>query len=140
MKRTALMIFAAFAAIACGRVCAPKTDLPIAQFCVPDGGAPAGTALTLMAMETCGGCDTSVSRCDVAVTGTTIALSLSGETCTLPPGTACTLACRISTFNCAVPALAPGQYTVTGVGASESPTKTLRVSDGGTASCAIAAF
>ena len=139
MKRTALLIFVAFAAAACGRVCAPKTGLPLSAFCVPDGGAPAGLALTLMARENCGGCAQTSTRCDVAVAGHDITLTLSGESCTMPPGTACADVCRVETFTCAVPALAAGQYTVTGTGSTTGP-KSFTVADGGSASCAVAAF
>ncbi len=132
--RTIGVLVVLLGAVGCGRLCVPKSDFPVADFCVPDGGAPAGQALTLMARENCGGCGTSVDRCEVTVSGNQIQLALSGESCSMPPGTACTLECRIGTYSCPVPALAAGQYTVKGGTAAN---QILVVADGGTTSCAV---
>jgi len=90
---------------------ASPTPQAAASFCAPTTAA-AGQALRLQLREQCGGCTQHASRCDVVVQGQEVKLQLMGETCTLPPGTACSALCAVSTFDCAVPALAAGTYHV----------------------------
>jgi hypothetical protein len=102
------------------------------SFCVPDAGvAPAGQALTLEIAD-CGGCGTSSLSCTVARDGGSIVLTLEGQQCEPPPGTACLAVCRIDRYSCAVPALPEGDYTVS---APNSGSQTLQVRDAGAASC-----
>jgi hypothetical protein len=81
------------------------------KFCAPTNAA-AGQALRLQIREGCGGCTHRATKCEVVVSGQDVKLQLLGEVCELPPNTACPAVCSISTFDCAVPALAAGTYRV----------------------------
>lgn len=101
--------------------CGGDTGMPMCQlsavpqaasaFCAPTRIA-ANQPLRLQIREQCGGCTQHATRCEVAVQGTDVKLSLVGEVCTLPPQYACATICSVSTFDCNVPALMPGTYRV----------------------------
>jgi hypothetical protein len=120
----------------CGgsRTCKASSNQLAGSFCVPDGGALANQALTLQIVEACGGCERTATGCTATVSGTTVALSLDGEQCSLPPGQACDAMCRVSKFNCTV-TLDAGTYTVTANGPSA---QTLVVGATGATACAAA--
>ncbi len=91
------------------------------KFCVPTSAA-AGQPLKLQIREQCGGCMQRATKCEVVVSGMDVKLKLMGEVCELPADTACPAICSISTFDCAVPALAAGTYRVsTPVGSATVP-------------------
>jgi hypothetical protein len=93
-------------------VCTASTTPQAAtDFCAPASIA-SGQVLRLQLREQCGGCTQRATRCAVVVQGQEIKLQLLGETCTLPPGTACPAICSVNSVDCAVPALAAGTYRV----------------------------
>lgn len=111
------LLLASLLLAACGGgpqspVCqASPTPLGAAAFCAPQRIA-ANQPLRLQLREQCGGCTSYADRCEVQVKGQDVTLRLLGQTCTLAPDTACPALCRVATFDCAVPALAPGTYRV----------------------------
>lgn len=119
-----------------GRQCKAESSVAAAAFCVPAEGAPAGTALTLKVRETCGsecGSAPVAQRCVVSIDGSRLTLALAGESCSASSGTQCAALCRVSSFDCAVPALAAGAYEVEVAGLAA---QTLNViADGGVATC-----
>jgi hypothetical protein len=121
---------------ACGVLPTPCHDVDEGgAFCVPDSGvAPAGQTLKLQVIDQCiGGCGKATLDCTVTVDGGTISLDITGSVCDPAPGTECALLCALKPMECDVPALAPGDYTVTAPGQSA---KTLHVeADAGVASC-----
>jgi hypothetical protein len=135
MRIASMLILSALVA-GCGgaKTCKPSSNQLAGSFCVPDGGALANQPLTLQVVEACGGCERSATGCTATVSGTTVALSLDGELCTLPQGMACDAMCRISKFTCTV-TLDAGTYSVTANGPSA---QTLVVGATGATSCAAA--
>lgn len=116
MKRRLAIILLALGA--CGGsgseapVCQRSDDPQLAvAFCAPAAIA-ANQPLRLQIQEQCGGCERRADRCEVQVQGQEIQLRLRGQTCTLPPNTACPTLCSVNTFDCTVPALAAGTYRV----------------------------
>lgn len=103
-------------------------------FCVPDSGvAPAGQKVTLEIVDSCGGsCGNTGTQlsCAVARDGGHIELSIAGSVCEPPPGTACPAICATLRFDCELPPLPEGDYTVVAQG---QPAQLLKVRDGGTA-------
>ena len=94
-------------------MCSASTTPQFAdKFCAPPNIA-AGQVLRLQIREQCGGCMQRATHCDVVVQGQEIKLQLLGDTCVLPPTTACAAICAVNTFDCSVPALAAGTYRVT---------------------------
>lgn len=91
---------------------ASSTAQAATDFCAPTSIA-SGQTLRLQIREQCGGCTQRATRCEVAVQGQEVKLRLLGETCILPPNSACPAICAISTFDCMVPPLAAGTYRVT---------------------------
>jgi hypothetical protein len=87
------------------------TPQEASTFCAPTRIA-ANQGLRLQIREQCGGCTQRATRCEVTVSGSDVKLSLLGDTCTLPGNYACPAICSVSTFDCNVPALAPGTYRV----------------------------
>jgi hypothetical protein len=137
MKAALAFAILALAAAGCGRQCkADPTAMAASAFCIPDGGAPAGQALTLRLREQCGGCGRSAQQCDVERSGSILTLALKGETCDMT-GQACDMMCRVSVFDCSLPALEAGSYEVKVAGL---PSQTMVVATGGTSSCALPAF
>jgi hypothetical protein len=84
---------------------------PASGFCAPARIA-SGMPLRLQIREQCGGCIKQATRCEVAVSGSSIKLRLLGQTCTLPPDVNCPAICSVSAFDCAVPPLVAGTYRV----------------------------
>jgi hypothetical protein len=110
------------------------------RFCVPDAGvAPAGRTLSFQVIDQCtGGCGHATIGCTVTRDAGTIALDITGQVCDPPPGTECALLCALTPMTCTLPALEPGDYTVTSP--SQSP-QTLHVeADAGVDSCTATFF
>ena len=112
----AVSLFAALAGCGGGSsqpICLPSATAQAAMdFCAPASIA-AGQTLRLQIREQCGGCTQRATHCEVVLQGQELKLRLLGDTCTLPPGTACPAICAINTFDCSVPPLAAGTYRVT---------------------------
>lgn len=93
-------------------ICLPSsTAQAVSDLCAPTSIA-SGQTLRLQVREQCGGCTQRATRCEAAVQGQELKLRLVGESCTLPPGSACPAICAINTFDCSVPPLAAGTYRV----------------------------
>lgn len=117
--RTVLSLFLPLVAAlaACGGdssqpICLPSnTAQAVSDFCAPTNIA-SGQALRLQIREQCGGCTQRSTHCEATLQGQELKLRLLGDSCTLPPGSACPAICAINTFDCSVPALAAGTYRV----------------------------
>jgi hypothetical protein len=145
--RTSLAL--AFPLIGSLTACGGTSDMPMcsdstkpqaaAQFCAPSNIA-AGQALKLQIREQCGGCTSRATKCEVVVTGMEIKLQLMGEVCVLPAQTACPAICSITTFDCAVPALAAGTYKVSTPAGSTTVSMMTADTTTSATSCTVPAF
>jgi hypothetical protein len=109
------------------------------HFCVPDSGyVQVGQTLSFEVVDTCGaGCGSTLGGCQVTRDGGSIVIGVSANICPPPPNVACTLACAITRFNCTIPALGPGTYSISTPGAV-SPTRVIEAIDGGgDSSCVV---
>lgn len=135
MRTRVLVLVGAVLLVGCGggKTCTPSPNQVAQRFCVPDGGAQ-GVALSLELVESCGGCTQYATGCSVSVSGDVITLSLDGEACTLPLGTACPAVCSQKRVTCAVGPLDAGTWTVK---ANTSPpsSRTLVVAAQGETAC-----
>lgn len=132
MTSSRLLLLSAFAALlpsalvstACDKEprCDPATFEASDACTIPE--ARAGTPLRLQIREQCGSCGDNPERCDVTVAGTKVTLAINGQRCEHEG--ACPAICRVSTFDCTVPALTAGDYTVEG-GFTDKKLRTLRV-------------
>lgn len=95
--------------------------LPVARACVPPV-AKSNAPITLgIEGQGCEGCGQTLQGCSVEVKGTTITLSLTMQTCPLPPDTGCATICKLPQTTCAIPPLAAGTYIVDLVGDPGNP-------------------
>lgn len=108
-----------------------------AQFCVPDAGVSSERPITLPLLDVCSfGCGAQGRPvCRVTRDGGEVTLEATATVCELPPGTACNLACALTTMTCELGTLEPGEYLVRSPG---QPARTLVVApDAGSGECSV---
>lgn len=126
-----------------GSTCAIE-DLAVARACVPPFAKPNVPLTLAIEGQGCEGCGATLQGCTVEMAGRTIKLSLTMQTCPLPPDTGCATICKIPQTTCALPALSAGTYLVelvadrTKQGVIPTTPRSLVVEEGATdASCAL---
>lgn len=104
-------------------------------FCVPDSGRAANIDVKLQLQDDCtSACDTGTVSCVVRYDGgMTIGLALVGVMC-FDPMTSCPAVCGIKKYDCLLPALPDGTYTVT---SASQPAQALTVGVGGSPRCML---
>jgi hypothetical protein len=104
------------------------------EFCVPDSGRAANIDVKLQLKDGCTStCDRGAVVCTVRVDGGTVTLSLTGTAC-YDPMTSCPAVCGTQTYDCPLPAMPDGTYTVSSSGQSSQQ---LTFGAGGSPSCRL---
>jgi hypothetical protein len=123
------------ALLSCGPLCS-NSNPKIGVVCKGSAGLSPNVPLTIEVQELCGGCNETVKDCSSRVKGNTIELFLNGSVCSSSGSAkpiACPAVCRTAKFACAIPSLAPGDYTIQASGLSDQSIKVLAT--GGIANC-----
>lgn len=119
MTRFALAAAVLVLAAGCSEVC-ETDDVRATNVCVP-AQARADSPLTLQINLGCSGCRQIDSGCHAQVISNRIVLEGTRTTCSTPGDMGvCTMACGIDVVDCALPALAEGDYEVIVGGAKHS--------------------
>jgi hypothetical protein len=123
--------------LACGNqpgvTCSPKEVG--GPFCIPDSGRAANLDVKVQLRDTCTSpCDRGTVACfSFWDGGTEVKLALVGQAC-FDVNAACPALCGMKTYDCALPVLPDGTYTVTSSGQGS---QTLAVGVGGSPGCKL---
>lgn len=130
----ALLLLGA-AACSSGTTCNTVTD-DLGDLCIPATLAP-GIPSVLEVRELCGAGCTGPPNCTAFYRGGQVTLDVEQDVCSDSFVTSCImLGCQQRILGCVLPALGAGDYTLVVPG---GPSRLLRVSDGGVASCRFTA-
>lgn len=106
----------------------------IGAICLPDAIAP-GNEAVIELRELCGPGCAQQPGCDAQLFNGQLVLDVHEDVCTGALAPSCALnPCQTRTVRCRLPALPAGDYTVVAPG---SPSRVMRVRDGGQSSCSL---